>query len=89
MNLFAWKGEPLKALNNSMFVTDGASVGEHAQLEMTDGSCQNKKAEPHYAYRNRIRGNSATPTSLLSQLRKFGSRRYDYEFSTSGCVPAV
>lgn len=48
---------------------------------MTDGSCQNKKAEPHYVYRNRIRRNSATPTSLLSKLWKFGSRRYDWIFN--------
>lgn len=29
MIVLAQKGEQLKALNNSVFVTDGASVGEH------------------------------------------------------------
>lgn len=46
MNLFAWKGELLEALNNSVFVTDGASVGEHAQLWLIDSPCQNKKLNP-------------------------------------------
>lgn len=46
MNLFAWKGELLEALNNSMFVTDGASVGEHAQLRLIDSPCQNKNLNP-------------------------------------------
>lgn len=46
MNLFAWKGELLEALNNSVFVTDGASVGEHAQEWLIDSPCQNKKLNP-------------------------------------------
>lgn len=46
MNLFAWKGELREALNNSVFVTDGASVGERAQLRLIDGPCQNKKLNP-------------------------------------------
>lgn len=46
MNLFIWKGELIKALNNSVFVTDGASVGEHAQLWLIDSPCQNKKLNP-------------------------------------------
>lgn len=46
MNLFAWKGELLGVLNNSVFVTDGASVGEHAQLWLIDSLCQNKKLNP-------------------------------------------
>lgn len=58
MNLFAWKGELPELLNYSVFVTDGASVGEHAQLRLIDGPCQNKKTEPHCSYRNRICGNS-------------------------------
>lgn len=62
-DVFAWKGELLDALNNSLCVTDGASAGEHAQLQMTGRSCQNIKAEPLDVHRNRICGNSAAPTS--------------------------
>lgn len=43
MNLFAWKGELLEALNNSVFVTDGASVGEHLQACLMDSPCQKPK----------------------------------------------
>lgn len=70
MNLLAWKGELLVPLNNSMFVTDGASAGEHVQPWLIDRPCQNKKAEPHYLYRNRICGNSATTTSLFVPTAK-------------------
>lgn len=75
MNLFAWKGELLEALNNSMFVTDGASAGEHVQLWLIDRPCQNKKAEPHYLYRNRICGNSATTMSLFVPTVKIWQRQ--------------
>lgn len=43
MNVFAWKGELLEALNNSVFVTDGASVGEHLQACLMDSPCQKPK----------------------------------------------
>lgn len=45
MNLFGQKGDPLEALNNSEFVTDGASVGEQTQLRLIDGACQNKRTD--------------------------------------------
>lgn len=46
MNVFAGKGELLDALNNSVFVTDDASAGEHTQLWLIDRLCQNKKRNP-------------------------------------------
>lgn len=46
MNLFAGEGELLEALNNSVFVTDGALVGERAQLWLIDSPRQNKKLNP-------------------------------------------
>lgn len=47
MNLCAWEGALLGALNNSMSVTNEASVSDHAHVRLID-------PQNHYSYRNKI-----------------------------------